>query len=127
MKNGRAASIEVEDLSSGRGEGQDGLSCQKGRHSDGGRLYGGILNWWKATGLTLLAFLRTTILGGTGEVMLEAIRLVRSNALECIQCVPGAPESLDHPLLSSKMSSIFRRRRCVSAKALSQWPRAVLI
>ena len=38
-----------------------------------------------------------------------------------------ASESLDHPLLSSKMSSIFRRRRCVSAKALSQWPRAVLI
>ena len=41
--------------------------------------------------------------------------------------IPPRLTSLDRPLLSSKMSSIFRRRRCVSAKALSQWPRAVLI
>ena len=34
--------------------------------------------------------------------------------------------SLDHPLLSSKMLRFFRRRRCGSANALSQWPRAVL-
>ena len=56
-------------------------------------------------------------LGGTGALRLGAVFAHEYLGLT----------SLDHPLLSSKMSSIFRRRRCVSAKALSQWPRAVLI
>ena len=57
----------------------------------------------------------------------DAYRLGLANACRRYGFGEAVLVSLDHPLLSSKMSSIFRRRRCVSAKALSQWPRAVLI
>ena len=50
----------------------------------------------------------------------EAIRA----SIESFDVLPSL--SLDHPLLSSKMLRFLRRRRCGSANALSQWPRAVL-
>ena len=127
MKNGRAASIEVEDLSSGRGKDKMIFHARKAVILTAGGFAANpeLVESYRAD---LAGIPTDNNPGSTGEVMLEAIRAgAASNALECIQCVPGAPESLDHPLLSSKMLRFLRRRRYGSANALSQWPRAVLI
>ena len=92
MKNGRAASIEVEDLSSGRGKDKMIFHARKAVILTAGGFAANpeLVESYRAD---LAGIPTDNNPGSTGEVMLEAIRAgAASNALECIQCVPGAPE-----------------------------------
>ena len=92
MKNGRAASIEVEDLSSGRGKDKMVFHARKAVILTAGGFAANpeLVESYRAD---LAGIPTDNNPGSTGEVMLEAIRAgAASNALECIQCVPGAPE-----------------------------------
>ena len=97
MKNGRAASIEVEDLSSGRGKDKMIFHARKAVILTAGGFAANpeLVESYRAD---LAGIPTDNNPGSTGEVMLEAIRAcAASNALECIQCVPGAPEGTGLP------------------------------